>query len=265
MRIKIAMLVFAVIAIALAVVLWVTRQKATEQHTQDVETIWNHSNAWQQTQIKLDEEKQVTATLNRELDTQKRVYAELSNSFSQTAGKLASTESSLSATAASLKTAEETIARRDARIAELETQKSELDRQAVDLSTAITNLTTQIEDTRRRLAASEGDKAFLEKELKRLMAEKAELERQFNDLVVLRAQVAKLREELNISRRIEWIRKGLFPAGEQKGATLLMQGANAPQKPTKPQESYDLNVEVSADGSVRVIPPLTNAPPAPPK
>jgi hypothetical protein len=82
---------------------------------------------------------------------------------------------------------------------------------------------------------------------------------------VLRAQVAKLKEELNVSRRLEWIRKGLFPAGEQKGASLLIQGANAPKKPAKPEGNYDLNVEVSADGSVKVIPPLTNAPAAPPK
>jgi chromosome segregation ATPase len=265
MKIKIAVLILAVIAVVLAVVLFVTRQQATTQHTKDVETIWNHSNAWQQTQMKLDEEKQVSAALNRDLDAQKKSYTELTNTFTQTAGKLAATEATLTTTAASLKTAQDTIVQRDARIAELETQKGELDKQAVELSAAITNLTGQIEETRRRLAASEGDKAFLEKELKRLMAEKAELEKQFNDLEVLRAQVKKLKEELNVARRIEWIRKGLFPAGQQKGATLLLQGANAPKKPAKSEGNYDLNVEVSADGSVKVIPPLTNAPAAPPK
>ena len=54
------------------------------------------------------------------------------------------------------------------------------------------------------------------------MAEKAELEQQFNDLAVLRAQVAKLKEELNVSRRLEWIRQGLFASGEAKGAEQLM-------------------------------------------
>jgi hypothetical protein len=71
--------------------------------------------------------------------------------------------------------------------------------------------------------------------------------------------VAKLKEELSIARRIEWIRQGLFASGEQKGAQKLLQGASAVQaKPARP--SYDLNVEVSSDGSVRTIPPLTNAP-----
>jgi len=86
----------------------------------------------------------------------------------------------------------------------------------LDLNAAITNLNTQILETQRKLTASEGDKAFLEKELKRLMGEKAELERQFNDLKVLRAQVAKLKEELTIARRLDWIRRGLFTSSVQR-------------------------------------------------
>ena len=89
-----------------------------------------------------------------------------------------------------------------------------------------------------------------------------ELERQFNDLAVLRAQVSKLQEELSIARRIEWIRQGLFASGEQKGAQKLLQGFNALPSPAKPKPSYDLNVEVNADGSVKVIPPPTNGAPA---
>jgi hypothetical protein len=101
------------------------------------------------------------------------------------------------------------------------------------------------------------------------MTEKAELERQFNDLDVLRKQVAKLKEELSIARRLEWIRKGLFAASEQKGAQgLLMKGPGAvPAARTDTSNHFDLNVEVNADGTVRVIPPLTNNPaaPTPPK
>jgi len=48
-----------------------------------------------------------------------------------------------------------------------------------------------------------------------------------------------------------------------------MQGGSAQQAQAKaPKPAYDLNVEVSSDGSVKVIPPLssrpdaTNAPPA---
>src|SRR5208283_962288 len=154
----------------------------------------------------------------------------------------------LAQTESALKTSQEESAKRDARIAELEAQNQALDKHAVDLTTAITNLTMQIEETQRKLATSEGEKGFLEKELKRLMAEKAELERQFNDLAVLRAQVSKLKEELSVARRLEWIRQGLFASTEQRGAQKLMQGPAALQ-PKAPKPKYDLNVEVNADGS----------------
>ena len=96
-----------------------------------------------------------------------------------------------------------------------------------------------------------------------MMAEKAELERQFNDLAVLRAQVSKLKQELSIARRLEWIRRGLFASSEQKGAQKLMQGASAPAgPPAVARPAYDLNVEVGADGSVKVIPPLNSRPEA---
>jgi hypothetical protein len=104
-----------------------------------------------------------------------------------------------------------------------------------------------------------------------LVAEKAELERQFNDLKVLRAQVAKLKEELNISRRLAWIREGIFARADQKGGQQLIQksqpafgpGSTNPP-PTAPKRSnYDLNVEVNADGTVRVIPPTNNVVAAP--
>ena len=129
----------------------------------------------------------------------------------------------------------------------------------VDLSTAITNLTTQIDETKRKLAASEGEKGFLEKELKRLMAEKAELERQFNDLTVLRAQVVQVEGGAFGCPPAGLDSPGLLRQHRRKGAQKLMQGSAASQaKPPKP--TYDLNVEVSADGSVKVIPPLTNRP-----
>jgi chromosome segregation ATPase len=125
------------------------------------------------------------------------------------------------------------------------------------LKGSISNLENQIADTQKRLDASEGDKAFLTKELQRLMAEKAELERQFNDLAILKKQVSKLKEELSIARRLEWIREGIFASAEQKGAQKLMQGANSGAIRPADTNKYDLNVEVNADGTVKVIAPIT--------
>ena len=100
----------------------------------------------------------------------------MSDNYSKVSANLSQVSNNLAQTEVALKASQEETAKRDAKIAELEAQNQALDKQAVDLSTAITNLTTQIEETKRKLAASEGEKGFLEKELKRLMAEKAELE-----------------------------------------------------------------------------------------
>jgi chromosome segregation ATPase len=247
-------IILAVICVGLGVALLATKKQAVAEKKKDTDTIFTLSNQWVETSGKLEEQKQVNLTLEKDVATRKTEFAALTNKFSETATKLVNTEDSLKLT-------KEEVAKRDAKITDLEQQNASLDQKAADLSTALTNLTVQINETQRKLAASEGDKAFLEKELKRLMGEKAELERQFNDLTVLRAQVAKLREELNIARRLEWIRKGLFSVDEQKGAQQLMQRQPAAPKPTN---TYDLNVEVNADGSVRVIPPLTNGPAATP-
>lgn len=240
--------------IGLGVALFKTKKQAADEKQKDTETISTLSNKWVETDAKLNEQKQVNVSLEKDIDSRKQEYSALTNKFSEVAGTLVKTTETLKQTEQREK---EEIAKRDAKIADLEKQNHDLDLRAADLSTAITNLTTQIAETQRKLSASEGDKAFLEGELKRLMAEKAELERQFNDLAIVRAQVAKLREELNVSRRLEWIRKGLFPGDQQKGATLLIQKTPGAPAPTN---HYDLNVEVNADGSVRVIPPLTNAP-----
>jgi hypothetical protein len=123
-------------------------------------------------------------------------------------------------------------------------------------------LDEQISATRAKLASSETNNAFLDRELKRQIAERAELERKFNDLAQVRAQVRKLRDDLLIARRLEWMREGVDPTKPLKGGQLLMQRpppiANA--APADGSPAYNLNVEVGSDGSVHVTPSSTNAP-----
>jgi chromosome segregation ATPase len=250
MKTKVALIIFILVSVGLGVALIFRNQEAAEQHTKDVEVSKDLSNRWSETSIKLEEERQVHLSLEKDVAARKADIANLSNVLAQTTETLTNTE-------ASLKTSMEETAKRDTKIADLEKQNEVLDKQADDLKGSIGKLEGQISDTQKKLDASEGDKAFLEKELQRLMAEKAELERQFNDLAVMRSQVKKLKEELSISRRLEWIREGLFAAQDEKGAQKLMQGANAGPKPP-PSTNYDLNVEVKSDGSVQVIAPITN-------
>jgi chromosome segregation ATPase len=253
MKNLIGVIIFAVLALGLGVMLFSTKKQAEQRHQKDAETILYHSNELVKTSRDLDEQRQVNIMLTNDLGVVRTEFANLTNKYTQTVVTLNKTEESL-------KASQNAVAERDQKIAALETQNRELDEKAIDLSAALTNLTTQIFETQRKLDASEGDKAFLEKELKRLMAEKAELERQFNDLAILRAQVSKLKEELSIARRLEWIRKGLFAADEQKGAQKLMNLRNQSAQTTTSSNAYDLNVEVNSDGSVKVIAPLTNAP-----
>jgi chromosome segregation ATPase len=262
MKNLIGVIILAVVCIVLGVTLFTTSNKAKEVKKIDDEKISNYSNQVVETSGRLEEQRQVNVLLTNDVVARKTEILALTNKYTELAATHAQTEATLENTRAEM-------AKAEAKINELEAENSKLDQKALSLSNDITNLTARIEDTQRKLAASEGDKAFLEKELKRLMTEKAELERQFNDLDVLRKQVAKLKEELSIARRLEWIRKGLFAASEQKGAQgLLMKGPGAvPAARTDTSNHFDLNVEVNADGTVRVIPPLTNNPaaPTPPK
>lgn len=260
MKNRIGFVVVVLVAVGLGIGLISIKRQAAKQQQDDAERISSLSNNWVKTSADLDEQRTVSAALEKDLESQKKAFGDLTNHYVVVSANLTKTEASLQAS-------EEEVRKRDTKIADLENQNQLLDKQAVDLSAAITNLNVQIDDTRKKLSSSEGDRVFLEGELKRLVAEKAELERQFNDLTVLRAQVSRLKEELSIARRIEWIRQGIFASAEQKGAQKLMQGVGSPQaQPRLPRSNYDLNVEVSSDGSVKVIPPLTNAPAnAPPK
>jgi len=260
----IGVIILAVLCVGLGVTILTTRKQAAEEKQKDIETIATLSNKWVDTSGKLDEQKQVGLALEKDVEFRKQQFSELTNKFSELTNRYTGVAGTLVKTEDTLKATKEEVAKRDAKIAGLEQQNRDLDLRALELGGAITNLTTQISVTQGKLARSEGDRAILEKELRRLMAEKAELERQFNDLVLVRAQVAKLREELNISRRLEWIRKGLFASDEQKGSQKLMQKTLAPAT-AENKGQYDLNVEVNADGSVRVIPPATNAPAPPSK
>lgn len=260
-RIGVILLFLVLVCVGLGIVLIITKQQAAEQQRDFVVKSGALSNDLVQTREQFERQKQVNAELESDRDKRKNELDELTGNYAKVTANLSQVSNTLTKTEAALKVSQEETARRDTKIAELEAQNQALDKQAVDLGAAITNLTRQIEDTKHKLATSEGEKGFLEKELKRLMAEKAELERQFNDLAVLRAQVSKLREELSVARRLEWIRQGLFSSSEQRGAQKLMQGPAASQVKA-PKPNYDLNVEVNADGSVKVIPPLTNRPAA---
>jgi chromosome segregation ATPase len=204
----------------------------------------------------LTEQKRVNINLETNLARLTEEVVARSNEVAALSSKLAKTESDAKTDA---QTAREELAKRNARITELETQKDDLTKRMGELNVSITTLEGQIADTERKLVSAEGDRDFLMKELKRLQAEKAELERQFNNLAFLREQVRKLRDEMSIARRLEWIRRGLY-GSPTKGGERLQQGFAGPTTAPAPQTNFNLNVELRQDGSVRVVPPQPGPP-----
>jgi chromosome segregation ATPase len=266
MKTKIIIIVLLIICVGLCVGLVSIKQDAEKQQKEDSDKIALASNQLIEVNTKLQDDKQVILTHEKDNAALLATTGKLSNDLNSVNADLAKTQSQL-------KASQEETAKRDARITELENQNTALDKQADDLKANIGNLEGQITDTKRKLDASEGDKAFLTKELNRLVAEKADLEKQFNDLDTLRQQVKKLQNELYASRQNELIREGVYARNEQKGAQRLMQGAFAPAGPVRsaPVEAaaltnhVDLNVEINSDGTVKQIPAITNTPaPAPP-
>lgn len=246
---------FGLLTVALVVILIYRSHQANVQIQKDGETITLHSNNWVKANADLQDTRQANLNLENQLTESKTEITNLNTTLAQKEAKLTETETALVDVQAALKSAKDEVAKRDSRIAELESQNQTLERQTMDLTSALASLNLQIEDTKNKLTASEGDKAALEKELKRLMAEKAELERKFNDLSALKAQVKKVKTELVTAKRLDWLRSGI-QTSEPKGAEKMTSSGAARKK------NYNLNVEVNSDGTTKVIPPIINKPDA---
>src|SRR5262249_47561595 len=150
MKNRIGFVLVVVVALGLGIGLLSVKRQATKQQQEDAETISGLSNKWVKTSADLDEQRTGTASLEKDLDAQKKAFGDWTNHYTVVTTDLAKTTESL-------KLSEDEVRKRDARIADLENQNQVLDKQAGDLSSAITNLTVQIDDTRKKLAASEGD------------------------------------------------------------------------------------------------------------
>src|SRR5664280_1524235 len=253
MKTKLGIVILAVACGGLAIALFTTKNAADERIKKEGDAILDFSNQLVAATANLDGLRQVNLMLTNDLAGSRQEALTFSNQFTETSGTLASTK-------ASLQSAQDQIASLNGRIAGLETRNQVLDQRAAALTNAIASLNAQIADTQQKLAGSETNNAFLEKELQRQTAAKAELESKFNNLSTVRAQVKKLKADLFIARRLEWMREGSDPGLQQKGGQLLIQ-RTAPTSSARPPH-YDLNVEVSSDGSIHVIPLPANAPAA---
>jgi septal ring factor EnvC (AmiA/AmiB activator) len=256
MKSKVAIIILVLVCVALAVALVTGQRSHADFKKKTEEELADRSARLQDTSKKLEEQMVVNMTLEKNIKARGEELTAVSNNLTKVMADLEKSDAQAKATAEQLRTAQAELAKKDQRITELENERIVLGRQMDQLTNSITDLGKQIAVTEKKLAATQGEKEFLVKELTRLRAEKAELERQFNDLAVLRAQISKIKEELAIARRLEFIRLGLFGVTAKGGAEKLM---TKPAPPRVDATNYDLNVEVRQGGGARVVAPTNSA------
>ena len=256
MKSNIGIVLLALLAVGLAAALIATRQMDGKKQEADAATILDFSNQWTKASLKVDELTQVNLLLNNDLATNRVLLADLSNSLNAISETVTNIRNSLLA-------ANDQIAGQNARIADLQQQNKDLsDRatfltsEATELTNRIAALTGQIDDTRRQLAESKTNNAYLEKQLQQLIEARADLEHKFDTLASVRAQVQKLEDDLYTSRRLQWMKEGTFQP--LKGGQLMVKFRDAGRTPAR-DENYGLHVELGSDGSARAL-PLPGAP-----
>jgi chromosome segregation ATPase len=248
MKMKIAIVILAIVCVGLGIAFYATKQQSDELHKADASSILDFSNQLVDANLKLDDLHQVNLTLTNDLALSQQQTEQLSNNLTTANAALDNAKTSLTG-------AQGQITNLNSQINDLELQNKVLDQRANDLTNTIAQLNSLIESTQDKLAVSETNNDFLQSELEKQVVQKNELEHKFNDLNEVRAQVKKLRDELFVARRLQLMKND---NGNKKGAELLMQRRPAvtnSSAATVPP-NYNLNVEVGSDGSVRVIPPL---------
>ena len=249
---KPVIVILTVVSVGLGVAMLVQHTRSSTELKAVTEDRARFSNNWQEASVKLEELQKVAANMESTLAQRTEALVTSSN-------ELARANSDLTRAQGDIKTAQVDLQKQTARVAELETQRDDLTRKMDELTASIKSLETRIDDTKKKLATSEGDRKFLLTELKRLQDEKSVLVAQFNDLSALRAQVAKLKEEAAINQRIAWIKAGVYNQREKKGAERLLAGPN--QVDTSPDNR--LQIELEQNGAGRVTPNSSGTPSRP--
>ncbi|MBN8247673.1 MAG: hypothetical protein J0L84_09540 [Verrucomicrobia bacterium] len=259
MNAKTLSILLGLLALGLGVGWLLSTRDAGQRAAESAARIARMSNDLVETTARLTREQGEALRLQTNLVLRARELEAVSNRWTTTAEALIKTEADARAAAA---VAQAEIEKRDKQIGELEGEREDLTQRMDGLTGEIQNLNGKISDTERKLAASEGNRDQLQKELRRLLAEKADLERRFNDLATLREQVRKLKDELNVARRIDLIRRGLY-GSDKKGSQVLNEGIRRPAAPPA-STNAPVQAEIGTDGSVKVSGAAPTQP-APPK
>jgi chromosome segregation ATPase len=256
-------LVLLLVAVGLGIALIVVNKQTGDQARDAAYNLTTFSNKVVSDSKRLAELETVNQTLETNLAATR---TDFSNKLTLTEANLRAAEANLEKAVAESKAAAKAqadsnavaLAQRDQKISELENQNGALDKEAAALRVAITNLDARIAATQEKLAKSEGDRAFLTKELKLLKAEKEDLEKRFNSLADVREQLRKLKMEASVDHRLDRMRRSIDATFKEKAGELALH----PLPSNAPLETGGANVELRERGGVKIqLPTATNAPP----
>ena len=158
-------------------------------------------------------------------------------------------------------------------IAALEVKNDSLNQEKGALEVKIATLNTEIDQTNQKLDDSEGDRTFLEGELLRLQDEKAKLVKQMNDIEFLTAQYRRIKADIAVAKRMDWMRRGIGIYAKkqtvaEKHAVLRGAGSNGETLTVGAKGDENVSVELTSDGRViingKVIEPTDETPKTPP-
>jgi chromosome segregation ATPase len=252
---KIAIVILTVVTLGLGAGLFIQHHQSSMVVRAAEISRDSFSNSWIQTKVKLEESDKVANTLETKLNLSTEALVTASNELAKTTADLTRNAADLAKVQTDYSAAQAEMKKQQAQIAQLETQRDDLTKKMDELTTSIASLETRIDDTKKKLASSEGDRTFLLKELTRLQSEKATLVAQFNNLSALRTQVAKLREEAAINQRLAWTQMGVYSQREKKGAERLVAAT-----PNSPKGDGRLDVEVEQNGRSKIVPESNTTP-----
>ncbi len=238
----------AVACIGLSAWIYQVQKQAQDRRQADAARSDQLSADLVRTEMKLQEQVKVNASLETNLVRRSAEVTLLSNKLAFVASELSRTEGEAKA---AMEKARDEIAARQRQVDGLESEKDDLARRMQELTSRIGSLQGQIADTERRLATSEGDRDGLRKELRRLLAEKAALEQRFNDLAAVRDQLRTLRDAAYVARRMETLRNGVVST-DIKGAQLLQGGIRRATAVAQEQiPAASLEAEIKASGPAK--------------
>jgi chromosome segregation ATPase len=252
MKTKLGIVILAAACAALAIALIATKKSAADERNETVAAMLDFSNQLVNARDAINDLSQVNLKLTNDLASSRQQELEFSNNYAKTMAALMDTKSSL-------QSALEKITGLDDRVAGLESQNQALGQNAASLSNQLADANDEMTGARQKLADAQTNNVFLVAELQKQMAQKNEMEQKFNDPVQLRVQIKKVRDELFVAQRLEWMHNGTDPSVSRKDGQLLTRHASSTNAAPSATAHFDLSVEVGSDGSVHVL-PQTNSP-----